>query len=446
MIPTERFTRRGLLGATTALLAAPALIEKANAQSAFDWRRFRGERIEVTLTQNPRSQILISQQREFEELTGISVGAEAIPEQQHRQKFAIEFTSGRPSFDVVGISLHVSKLQIGRAKWCADLNPMIQDASLTAPDFDFADYGQGILDYARQTDGRLDTLPEFTDYFILYYNKELLAAKNLGVPKTFAEMIDSARKLTDPARQIYGNVGRGLRNANVVLWTQFLLGTAQKDTLDAQRHLITDTPDAVEAGRIYQTLMRDCSPPGSVGFNWNECQTTFMQGRAAMWIDGVGFAAPLEDRTRSRVAGKVGYAVVPRGSGSHHCCMFGSSFGISEASTKKGPAWLYLQWASGKQNQLRYLTGGAGSPARTSPYRNEEAIKASRFPRDFFDTLVESAAISRPGLPIILPVTEFRDTIGTALTNTIGGADVAAELKRATDAFRPILEASERAA
>ena len=71
-------------------------------------------------------------------------------------------------------------------------------------------------------------------------------------------------------------------------------------------------------------------------------------------------------------------------------------------------------------------------------------MTTSRFPRDFFATLVESGKIARPGLPEIVPVTEFRDTIGTALTNTIGGADVAAELKRATDAFRPVLEQSEK--
>ena len=43
-----------------------------------------------------------------------------------------------------------------------------------------------------------------------------------------------------------------------------------------------------------------------------------------------------------------------------------------------------------------------------------------------------------------MPVTQFRDVIGSALTNTLGGADVAAELKRATAEFRPILEQSER--
>jgi multiple sugar transport system substrate-binding protein len=98
----------------------------------------------------------------------------------------------------------------------------------------------------------------------------------------------------------------------------------------------------------------------------------------------------------------------------------------------------------GKENQLRFLTSGAGVPARSSPFGNEQAIAASTFPREFFNTLNESAKIARAGLPEIVPVTQFRDVIGTALTNTISGADVATELRRATAEFRPVLEQSER--
>jgi multiple sugar transport system substrate-binding protein len=58
--------------------------------------------------------------------------------------------------------------------------------------------------------------------------------------------------------------------------------------------------------------------------------------------------------------------------------------------------------------------------------------------------VLQSQRIGRPGLPEIVPVTEFRDTIGIGLTNTIGGADVATELRRATEAFKPVLEQSER--
>jgi len=441
------FTRRQALAGGASLLAAPAIIQHAHAQSGFNWRRFAGERIEVSLTANPRSQILLQNQREFEDLTGIRVGSEAIPEQQHRQKFVIEFASGRPSFDVIGISLHVNKRQVGRARWTADIKPMMADATLTAPDFDFADFGAGAVAYSTQADGRMDTLPEFTDYFILYYNKEIFARANLAPPRTYDEMYETARRLTDVRAGNFGFVGRGLRNANVVLYTSFLLGTAQRDCVDANMRLITDTPDAIAAGEMYKKMMRDTAPPGVAGFNWNECQTTFAQGRAAMWLDGVGFATPLEDQARSRVAGKVGYAVVPRGVAHHHCAMFGTGLGISSGSSerKRGAAWFYLQWATNKTNQLRFLTSGAGAPARQSPYSNEEAIRTSRFGRDYFETLIESGRIARPGLPEIVPVTEFRDTLGTALTNTIGGADVATELRRATEAFRPILEQSERA-
>jgi multiple sugar transport system substrate-binding protein len=440
-------TRRGALLGGAGLLATPALVSRVDAQGAFNWRRFAGERIEVSLTANPRSQILIQNQREFEELTGIRVGSEAIPEQQHRQKFVIEFASGRPSFDVIGISLHVNKRQVGRARWTADLKPLIADASMTAPDFDFADYGAGAVAYSTQADGRMDTLPEFTDYFILYYNKEIFQRAGVQVPTTYDELYETAKRLTDARAGQAGFVGRGVRNANVVLYTSFLLGTQQRDCTDANQRLLTDTPDAIAAGEFYKKIMRECAPQGVAGFNWNEAQTSFAQGRAAMWLDGVGFAAPLEDPTRSRVAGKVGYAVVPRGAARHHCALFGTGLGISAGSSerKRGAAWYYLQWATNKRNQLRFLTSGAGAPARQSPYRDEEAIRGSRFGRDYFETLIASSRIAHPGLPEIVPVTEFRDTLGAALTNTIGGADVATELRRATEAFRPILEQSERA-
>jgi len=49
------------------------------------------------------------------------------------------------------------------------------------------------------------------------------------------------------------------------------------------------------------------------------------------------------------------------------------------------------------------------------------------------------------GLPVIVPVTEFRDTIGVALTDIVGGADPAAEMKKATAEFQPILDKSNAA-
>lgn len=97
-----------------------------------------------------------------------------------------------------------------------------------------------------------------------------------------------------------------------------------------------------------------------------------------------------------------------------------------------------------KANQLAMLKAGAGAPARSSAYLDKATIESSKFGKQYFDCLLNSAKIARAALPQIVPVTEFRDVFGVALTNAIGGADVAAELKKATEAFAPVLVKSEQ--
>lgn len=435
--------RRTLLHATAGgLLAAPAFVHRANAQSQFDWKQYKGEKLEVALTLGPRATVLMQHQKEFEELTGIRVGAEAIPEQQNRQKIAIEFASGRTSFDVFTLSLHVQKRMMARAGWLEDLRPWLNDPARTPAEYDWSDMGKGGVDYVTTANGRIEGLPLNLDYWMLYWNKELFQQKGLAYPKSIDELVSHARTLTDPSKGIYGFVGRGLKNANIPVWTSWLLGQG-KETVE-NGVLQTDTREAVWAGEIYKTLMKDTAPPGSVGFNWNESQTTFSQGRAAMWLDGIGFSLPLVDPTKSRVVGKVGFGVTPPGPKARHSALFGDSVAIPASGRKKGPAYLYAMWATSKPMALRMLTAGAGTPARISAYQNPAAMRDSKFGQEWFDCVVESVKIARPGLPEIIPVTEFRDTFGVALTNTIGGADVAAELRKATEAFKPVLDKSEQ--
>jgi len=439
--------RRSLVGLGLGAVAASAFpapfIARHALGSDFDWQRFAGTKIEVLLTQNPRSQLLQEFEQEFVELTGIQVGSEQVPEQQQRQKQVIEFSSGSTTFDVTMTSWHVQKRLFGKGRWLEDLNPFIADETLTAPDFDADDFSAGSIRYATQADGRMDTLPLFIDYWIVYWNKELFEEAGLAYPDTYEGMVEAAKALTDPGRNRYGFISRGIRNANTPVWTSFLLGW-DVDSIDQQGVMHTDTEEAILAAKLYQELNAQYAPPGTVGFNWNECQTSFSQGTIGMWFDGIGFAPPLEDPSKSQVVGKVGYGVTPAGPRAQHSGMFGSGMGVSAYSRNKEAAYLYCQWACNKENQARLLQRGAGSPARDSAYRNEEALANLTVPAEFVEALLESGAIARPGLPEIIPVTEFRDVFGVALTNMIGGADPETELKRATEEFRPVLERSER--
>ena len=107
-------TRRDILkagaGAVAAgTLGAPLVARHALGQSSFDWKRFSGAKIDVLLVKNPRSELMQAAEKEFAALTGIEVSSEQVPEQQQRQKAMIEFTSGKPTFDVAHLSMHVQK-------------------------------------------------------------------------------------------------------------------------------------------------------------------------------------------------------------------------------------------------------------------------------------------------------------------------------------------------
>lgn len=436
-------TRRSLL---TGTLAAGSLglagIPLARAEP--QWKKFSGSTLEVNLIKSPRGDILQKYEKEFTELTGIKVASEQIPEQQQRQKAVIELTSGKPSFDVVHLSYHVQKRQFEKAKWLADFSAFLKDASLTEATLTESDFSSAGLLYARNQQGEMRSLPFSVDYWIVYWNKELFAKKGLQYPETFDDMVRAAEALTNPKEGIYGFVARGLRNANVPVWTSFLLGHGV-DPVDASGNLLTDGPEAIEAAKLYQRLLTKAAPPGVAGFNWSECQSAFLQGKIGMWLDGVGFAPPLEDPTKSRVVGKVGYGVMPRGPKTRASATFGDGIGVTEASQKKEAGYLYCQWAISKLMGGRLLQTGSGVPFRHSVLNDAEIRQGVKMPAAWVDAVAESAKISRLGLPVVIPVTEFRDIIGTGLTATLSGGDPAAEMRKATEQFKPVLERSERA-
>ena len=422
--------------------AAEAMPEES-AMDGFDWQRFAGEEIEVTFTLGNLVDVLLANMAEFEELTGIKVGAEQIPEQQARQKQVMEFNSGATSFDVVHYSYHVHKRMFAKNHWTLDLRENLADPNMTPEDFDWDDFSEGAKNYATDTEGRITSLPIKIDFWILFWNKMLFDAKGVEYPETFEEMFEAAKTLHDPDNNVVGYLARGLKNANVPVWTHLMQGWGV-DPISPDGTFNTESPEAVEAAAFYQSLLKDVSAPGAAGFNWNECQSAFALGQGAMWQDGVGFATPLEDETASKVAGQVGFGVFPKGPVAQHSAMFGDGIGVSSVSEKPGPAYYFCMWATNKVNSLRVLQAGAAVPPRMSALADPNRAEGSTMPPEYFDCLEGSGQILRAGLPEIIPVTEFRDIFGIALTNMIGGADPATELAKATADFMPIYEKSEQ--
>jgi multiple sugar transport system substrate-binding protein len=418
MTRTPTLNRRSLLAGTAVAAGLVALPRIRPAFAATDWKKYSGTHIEVNLIKSPRGDVIQRHLQEFIDLTGIDVGLEQTPEQQQRQKAVVEFSSGQPSFDVVHMSYHTQKRQFEKGGWLADLRPYLADGSLADPDLSLNDFSAAGLTFATGPDGAIGSLPLSVDYWIVYWNKELFAAKGLKYPTSLEEMVTTAEALTDPAAGTFGFVARGMKNANVPVWTALMLGY-DATPLDADRKLATTSPGAVDAAKLYQRLMTKAAPPG------------------------VGFAKPLEDAKLSRVVGKVGYGVMPKGPKAQGSATFGDGIGVAAQSANKEAAFLFCQWAVSRIVQADLLQTGSGVPFRGSVLDSAEVRKGVTLPAEWIDTVSGSAKVSRLGLPVIVPVNEFRDMFGIALTNIIGGADPAAELAKATDQFQPILAKSE---
>ena len=160
-----------------------------------------------------------SEQKVYEELNklandtlnskGIKVAYDPGVNQGYFEKLKTELASGNaPDIFWVG---GVETADFAATGLLMDLKPLIdKDASFVLADF----YKQTVDELTN--DGKIWGLPRDISTMVTYYNADLFKAAGLPTPKELAEqgkwnwetLLDSAKKLTDPAKQQYG-VGFG---------------------------------------------------------------------------------------------------------------------------------------------------------------------------------------------------------------------------------------------
>jgi multiple sugar transport system substrate-binding protein len=167
-----------------------------------------------------------------------------------------------------------------------------------------------------------------------------------------------------------------------------------------------------------------------------------MQGQVAIYMDGVNFASQFEDAAKSKVVGKVGYAVLPSGPGGHFSPIYITGMAVNAQSRNKEAAYLFCQWATNKANAVRELMAGVGV-GRTSTWDSPEVKAKPKMPADWYQAYQASLKIGRQGLPEIVGVTEYRDIIGVAIQKAIEGAPPAQVLAQAQKDFQEMLNRTE---
>lgn len=437
--PVSRRTALRLGGAALAGATGPFVWTPARAQG-FHWRRFAGQELFALFYKHPWIDETVKRIPEFESLTGIRVKHEVLPEVQGRQKLVVEMTGGAGGVDLFHTSLHVEKKRFWKSGWYQPLNQYLSDPALTPPDYDWNDFVPGAKAAVTQPDRSISGLPTFVDPFVLFYRKDLYAARGLKPPRTLAELEQQARLFHDPPR-MYGIVYRGLKNANATPWA-YMLFVMGGTYLTPDGKSAMNSPEWVKTMDLYAGMLRRYGPPGVVNFNWYECSSAFMQGQVAIYYDGVNFANQFEDPQKSRVAGKVGYAVLPAGPAGQFSPTFGNAMSVSAQSRHKEAAYLFCVWDTSKANMVKQLLAGVGV-GRASAWEHPEVKARPKMPRDWYEAYLESLKIGRPGLPEIVGVTEYRDIIGVAIQKAIEGAPSAQVLAEAHREFQDLLNRTE---
>jgi multiple sugar transport system substrate-binding protein len=160
-----------------------------------------------------------------------------------------------------------------------DLTDRIKASSVVKPE----NYFPGPLKSVMWED-KYYGIPKATNTIALYYNKDMFKAAGLDPntpPETWDQLVDYARKLTDPSKNVYGLAFSAKANEEGTFqflpWAQMAGGGYEK----------INTPGAVKALEIWKTIIDEklASPDTLTRGQWDSTGT-FNSGNAAMVISG----------------------------------------------------------------------------------------------------------------------------------------------------------------
>ncbi len=429
------------LSALVAIVFAGAP-SNSSAQEEFDWKRYEGTGISVSLKKIPWTDSLTPHIGEFEALTGIKVKLEVLPENQHREKLTVALSSGNADVDVFDTQRHNEGRKYLLAGWYEPLDDYVKNTSLLAPDFNFPDDFIASAIDDQVIDGVLTAIPTYTESTILGYRKDLFEAAGLQPPQTLEELEAAAEKLTDKANGEYGICLRGLGPAASGIVGSFFHSTGGR-WADEKYNPVLATPEAVKGFETYGRLVREYGPPGILNFHWFQCQALFASGRVAMWVDANSVMNPLLDATRSQVADKTAFAVMPAGSAGRRPGFGTHGLSIFSGSKNKEAAFLFIEWAMNKENALRAQLIGVPS-ARRSPWTDPKVQEDTVYAQ-LRETTVETNELTTLSSfsPPWVAVGQIRDIIGQVVATSIQGGDVANALQDAQNQIQDLRRKTE---
>ncbi|MFB8212819.1 MULTISPECIES: sugar ABC transporter substrate-binding protein [unclassified Streptomyces] len=301
---------------------------------------------------------------------GVTIEQQSVPASQVMTK-ALRMASSKSLPDVL-------QLDASEMPTFADAGGLIplKDLGLTTKDIP-----EGIVDFGSY-EGTYYGAARTVNTLALFYNKDTLDKAGLKVPTTWAEMRETAKKLTSGKR--YGlALSAGGAEDGVFQFTPFMWSNGGDETK-------LDSPEVAGALDYWKSLLKDGSLSKST-VNWTQADVNdqFMAGNAAMMINGPWQVETLN--SRKGLNWGIAEIPVPKAGDDSVGPLGGGVLTVPNTGDEKREktAAKIIGCMSGEQEQITYARNSWMVPA------NEKAAAEWRTKVPELDALADQVATAR---------------------------------------------------
>jgi multiple sugar transport system substrate-binding protein len=412
----------------------------SEVSGSFDWKAAKGQTVRILQTPHPYQQSFQPLLKEFTDKTGIEVVADLVPEGAYFTKLNTELAGGSGSHDVFMTGAYFI-WQYGPPGWMEDLRPWIHNAAATSQEYDFEDIFPGLrssTSWDFKVGSPLGTggqwaIPWGFENNVVAYNKAYFDSKGIKPADTWENFQQLAIDLTDRSAGRYGVAFRGSKSWATIhpgFITQYSRMGCKDYVIEGDKLVPQmNTDKAIQFQKEWVELARKAGPASWTTYEYPDCTRDLGNGNAMMVYDADSATYPKNKPGASKEAGHLAWHPGPAGpDGNYKTNLWTWSLAMNAASKHKQAAWLFIQWATGKEAMAQGVKQGAfADPTRKSVFDSAFKQTLGDFPGylDTFEKVVPETKIQ------FTPQTSFFETTedwAVALQDIYSGKDAKSRL------------------
>jgi multiple sugar transport system substrate-binding protein len=358
---------------------------------------------------------------------------------QYFDKLRTQFQAGGGDIDVI----------LGDVIWPAQfaINGWISDLTDRFTDTD--EFLSGPMQSSTY-EGKVWSVPWYTDAGLLYYRQDLLEKSGYSEPPaTWTELQEMAAKVMKDQNIGNGFVFQGDEYEGGVCNGCEYIWSAGGNILDPEdpSKVIIDTPEAAAGLAIERSMIETgTSPQAVLQYQESECEGAFLTGDAVfmrIWPSTYSLAGTTDyPEVKKDQLGIAALPVDEPGSQSYST-LGGWNFLINATSDLQEEAWEFIKWMTAPEQLIANAKVGSHLPVRQSLYDDPEVIDNVPVARLGKEAIIDNSR-PRPVSPYYSDVSlELAEQLNTSLSGDISPEDAVATLQ---EDLQQIVDQGEEAA